>query len=283
MPQHQALANLTGLGFPEALRWRDGWLWFSDMFRGRVIRWKPGSVAQTIVDEAAGGPKMPGGLGWLPDGTLLIVDCLGRRVLSWSEQAGIGEYAELSRLTQYPLNDMFVDADGTAWVGGYGFDPDNDKPKASPIHRISVDGRVTPTASSFVFPNGTERFGSRIAVAETFADRVSFANDQGAIIAQQDWPPGSGPDGLSFGADGSLFVASAFTGSLDVLDPAGGRSNLLSLAADNSSAAPGGPRGIFDCAVHPDQALIAYSSAAMDEPYAMLHDTGSITLLRLGA
>lgn len=282
MPRNEVVAELAGLGFPEALRWRDDWLWFSDMFRGRVIRWKPGEPAQVVIDVQSGGPEMPGGLGWLPDGTLLVVDCLQRRVLSWRESEGVREYADLAALTRHPLNDMFVDTDGTVWVGGYGFDPEKVEPTASPIFRIALDLKVEPTAARFVFPNGTERFGARIAVAETFADRVSYINESGEMIGQQDWLAGAGPDGLSFGPDGYLYVASAFTGSLDVLDSQGNLSNLVSLAGANSTATTGGPRGIFDCAVHPNGRLLAYSSAVLDEGYAQQHDTGSITLLRLG-
>lgn len=282
MTRPEVISELTGLGFPEALRWRDGSLWFSDMFRGKVIRWQPGSVAETVIDQSAGGPEMPGGLGWLPDRALLVVDCLQRKLICWREHSGLQTYADLSTETRYPLNDMFVAADGTAWVGGYGFDPEHDTPVASPVYLVSQDRRVSQTPSTFVFPNGTERFGSHIAIAETFADRVSFTNERGEIIGKQDWPTGSGPDGLSYGPDGSLYVASAFTGSLDVLDPQGQRSNLVSLAAANRRDEAGGPRGIFDCAAHPEQPIIAYSSAVLDETYAMRHDTGSITLLRLG-
>ncbi len=283
MSKLEVVAELAGLGFPEALRWRDDSLWFSDMFRGRVIRWKLGEPAQVVIDERTGGPEMPGGLGWLPDGTLLVVDCMQRRVLSWTDSAGVRTHADLAALTRHPLNDMFVDTDGTAWVGGYGFDPEKDEPVASPIFRIALDMKVEPTAARFVFPNGTERFGARIAVAETFADRVSYVNDSGEMIDQQDWLAGSGPDGLSFGPEGYLYVASAFTGSLDVLDTQGKLTNLVSLTGANSTATNGGPRGIFDCAVHPNGGLIAYSSAVLDEAYAQQHDTGMITLLRLGA
>lgn len=283
MSQLEVVAELAGLGFPEALRWRDDSLWFSDMFRGRVIRWKPGEPAEVVIDQQAGGPKVPGGMGWLPDGTLLVVDCLLRRIVSWRERDGIREYADLAAMTTHPLNDMFVDVAGTAWVGGYGFDPEKDDPTASPIYRIYPSRKVEPTAASFIFPNGTEQFGARIAVAETFADRVSYVNESGEMIGQQDWLAGAGPDGLSYGPDGNLYVASAFTGSLDVLDSQGNLRNLVSLAEANSTATEGGPRGIFDCAAHPNGVLLAYSSAVLDEGYAQQHDTGSITLLRLGA
>lgn len=116
--------SLEGLGFPEALRWRDGALWCSDMFRSRVLRWTPGSAVQVALDRDAGAPVQPGGLGWLPDGTLLMVDCLERRVLALAPDASTPRlYADLADHIDRPANDMHVDADGTVWVGSYGFDP----------------------------------------------------------------------------------------------------------------------------------------------------------------
>ena len=174
------MSTLDGLGFPEALRWRDGALWFSDMFRSRVMRWVPGSAAEVVLDAAGGGPIVPGGLGWLPDGSLLVVDCERRRVLRLPlDSAGraadaVAVHADLARVMTHSANDMHVDVDGTAWVGGYGFDPENDEPATSPLVRVGPDGDVSTTASLFVFPNGCQRdAGGALLVAETFADRVS--------------------------------------------------------------------------------------------------------------
>ena len=220
------MMELGGLYFPEALRWHEGALWFSDMFDSRVVRWVLGTEIETDVDRDSGCPDMPGGLGWLPaepdqnrDAALLVVDCLGKRRLAVQDgrvsvHVGLGEYCP------FPANDMHVDADGTAWVGGYGFDPATDEPAGSPLLRVGPDGSVRPTAAEFVFPNGCERDGAgRLVVAETFADRISVleplrtASSADKLEAKRSavvtFLPGSGPDGRSIVPDGTIYVALA--------------------------------------------------------------------------
>lgn len=303
---------LDGLGFPEALRWRDDALWFSDMFRSRVMRWIPGTDAEVVLDAAGGGPTVPGGLGWLPDGTLLVVDCEQRRVLrlpldGCGRAAGpVAVHADLAPLMTHSANDMHVDADGTAWVGGYGFDPENDEPVPSPLVRVHPDGTIAATDATFVFPNGCERDASgALIVAETFADRVSRLNVPGANPSSADVSPsshdnedtpvmrfaeGSGPDGLSIAPDGTVYVALAFAGALARLAPGSAADSdagpdaepTIIYRAEPIATGPGaGPLGVYDCAVLGDTGRIAVAMASLDEPLAARVDTGRIVILEL--
>lgn len=308
---------LDGLGFPEALRWHDGDLWFSDMFRSRVVRWRvdaPGSPAETVLGAASGGPVMPGGLGWLPStdgrpGDLLVVDCHERRVLRVPLDAAgrtVGApivHADLRGAMSHSANDMHVDPDGTAWVGGYGFDPEADEPVASPLVRVHPDGGIDVTEATFVFPNGCERDATgALLVAETFADRVSRArptrvrppgagfsdaevsslshdNDDTSLVR---FAAGSGPDGLSIAPDGSVYVALAFAGALACVDRAAGpdAEPAIVYRPEPIATGPGaGPLGVYDCAVHPDGRRIAVAMASLDEPLAERVDTGRIVIL----
>jgi sugar lactone lactonase YvrE len=279
------MTMLDGLGFPEALRWRDGALWFSDMFRSRVVRWVPGNAAETVLDLAGGGPTVPGGLGWLPDGSLLVVDCEQRRVLRRHDGV-VTVHADLAPVMTHSANDMHVDPDGTAWVGGYGFDPDNDAPVPSALVRVGVDGQVSTTASVFVFPNGCERdAGGSLHVAETFADRVSVLMPDGSVAVRAQLESGSGPDGLSIAPDGRVYVALAFAGALARLAPMSAGPDApadLIYRAEPIAAGPGaGPLGVYDCAVHPDGRRIAIAMASLDEGLADRVDTGRIVVLEL--
>jgi sugar lactone lactonase YvrE len=294
---------LDGLGFPEALRWHDGDLWFSDMFRSRVVRWRldaPGSPAETVLDAAAGGPVVPGGLGWLPseDGgpsALLVVDCLERRVLRLPLDAAgrpagaLSVHADLRDVMTHSANDMHLDADGTAWVGGYGFDPENDEPVASPLVRVHPDGTISTTEPVFVFPNGCERDASgALLVAETFADCVKTYWRHNNFTLRARLPEGSGPDGLSVAPDGTVYVALAFAGALARLAPADEGPDAeptIVYRAEPIASGPGaGPLGVYDCAVlfdpaHPDGNRIAVAMASLDEPLAERVDTGRIVIL----
>jgi len=68
---------LDGLGFPDCPRWRDGMLYFSDQHFNHVISVDMQGDAGSVVEV----PGTPGGIGWLPDGRLLVVEMKNRRLL----------------------------------------------------------------------------------------------------------------------------------------------------------------------------------------------------------
>ncbi|MCH8284387.1 MAG: SMP-30/gluconolactonase/LRE family protein, partial [Chloroflexi bacterium] len=59
---------LDGLVFPEGPRWRDGKLWFSDMHAHKVMT----VDLQGRTEDVATVPQRPSGLGFLPDGRMLV-------------------------------------------------------------------------------------------------------------------------------------------------------------------------------------------------------------------
>src|SRR5687768_3328822 len=67
------------LCFPEGPRWHDGRLWFSDMHAHRVVAFDPATGGTEVVAEV---PGQPSGLGWRPDGTMLVVSMTDRRLLA---------------------------------------------------------------------------------------------------------------------------------------------------------------------------------------------------------
>ncbi|WP_425840864.1 SMP-30/gluconolactonase/LRE family protein [Microbacterium sp. PA5] len=271
----RAHAAVTGLGFPESLRWRAGELWFSDMFRGRVHRWTPGEPMQVAIDDAHGGPRMPGGLGWLPTGELLVVDADGRRVLGVAG-ATVREHADLTGVFSHPANDMHVDSAGRALVGGYGFDPDRDAPVASRLARVEATGEARAWGEPLVFPNGCDALsGGAVVVAETFADRLSILDGDGRRIREIAMPSGSGPDGLSVAPDGSVYVALAFAGEVVRVRDGEVRTVWRPPAGDD------GPLSCYDCAVSDDGRRLAVGVASRDEAHAMGTDTGAVWLLPL--
>ncbi len=68
---------LGGLAFGEGPRWHEGKLWFADMHFHRVMTVDLAGKAEEIVEV----PGRPSGLGWLPDGRLLVVSMVDRRLL----------------------------------------------------------------------------------------------------------------------------------------------------------------------------------------------------------
>ena len=202
---------LDGLTFPEGPRWRDGRLWFSDFYSQRVLAVDLAGKSETIATV----PKRPSGLGWRPDGTLLIVSMLDRSLLEL--KAGrLHPVADLSALAGGPCNDMVVDAAGRAYVGNFGYDRHGgETPRTTGLIRVDGDGRATRVAEDLMFPNGMviTPDGKTMIVAETYAHRISaFAiGADGGLGARRVFAemPGCYPDGICLDADGAIWVSDA--------------------------------------------------------------------------
>ena len=198
-----------GLMFPEAPRWHDGELWFTDQHARRVLRMRPdGDLTEVITT-----PDLPGGLGWLPDGTTLVVMMTGRRVCR-IKQGRLEDYADLSGLASFHCNDMLVDIQGRAWVGNFGYDLHGGEPvKTAEIILIPPDGSPRIAAQDVIFPNGMAITpdGNTLIVAETFAARITAFDitTDGHLGNPRVWADldGAYPDGLHLAADGTLWVA----------------------------------------------------------------------------
>lgn len=108
----------TGIYFGEGPRWHRGRLWFSDFYAHAV---KSVSLAGDLRVEF-GIDDQPSGLGWMPDGTMLVVSMTKRRVLRRSVDGRMAVHADLGGIATWHCNDMVVDATGRAYVGNFGFD-----------------------------------------------------------------------------------------------------------------------------------------------------------------
>ena len=196
----------SGFYFPEAPRWRDGQLWFSDVFGGQVYSWDPDTGD---LDEQSSVPGRPSGLGWTPDGDLLVVSTIDRTL----RRADGTIVADLNPVSDSKINDMVVDDDGTAYIGNDGFDLEARAPeRPAQILRVSPDGDVSVAADGLRFANGMvitpER---RLIVAETWGQRLSsFAVDDDGSLSNRrafaELDAGS-PDGICLAPDGRVWVA----------------------------------------------------------------------------
>lgn len=211
-----SLFHTGDLQFPEGPRWRDGRLWVSDALGQRVVAISPDGHVEEIASVAG----HPSGLGFLPDGTLLIVSVSERCVLRLDPH-GLRRHADLSGLlgTGYP-NDMVVDAQGRAYVGNFGCDPfAGEDPAPTNLLLVTADGGVREVATDLLSPNGMAITpdGSTLIVAETYRHRLtamSIAQD-GSLSGRRvfaQFREERTPDGITLDADGHVWVASAFTG-----------------------------------------------------------------------
>lgn len=219
---------VEGGTFFEGPRWHDGHWWTSDFYSHAVSKITPQGDMETVCEV----PGQPSGLGWLPDGSMLIVSMLDHRVLRRWPDGRIDTHADLSEFATGPANDMVVAEDGTAWVGNFGFDlMGGEDVRSTCLVRISPEGDVSLAAEEMYFPNGAviTPDGKSLIVGETFGNRMTtFTIDaHGQLIDRRAWAafgpcpePGPrasmlkqlavGPDGCCLDAENHLWIADAF-------------------------------------------------------------------------
>ena len=236
---------LDGLIFLEGPRWYDGKLWFSDMFAGQV-RTVDLSGNTEVVAEVA---ERPSGLGFLPDGRLLIVSMQNRQLLRL-DRTGLTSVADLSSLAVGSPNDMVVDTHGRAYIGHFGYDLfGGEEPKPASLLLVTPDGQVREVADGLEFPNGTviSPDGKTLIVAETFGRRLtafSIADDGGLserrVFAQFDEET---PDGICLDAGGGVWVSSFESGEFVRVEDGGTITDRIPVPGKRAVAcALGGPQ-----------------------------------------
>ncbi len=215
---HEPTLLVDGLDFGEGPRWHDGRLWYSDFHQHRIYAISADGARETMVDM---GDERPSGLGWLPDGDLLVVAMLARQV--WRVRDGeIGVHADLGDLATWHCNDMVVAANGTAYVGNFGYDIEGDRsnPMSATLAIVGPDGSVFAGPSGLDFPNGSviTPDGSTLIIGETFASRMTAFEvlDGGLLGERRVWAetPGIFPDGCCLDAAGGIWIADAGRGDV---------------------------------------------------------------------
>ena len=207
---------IDGLAFPEAPRWHDGALWFVDFFQGAVFRATGAGEVERVADVTG----TPGGLGFLPDGTPLVVSQREFAVHAIRPDGTLARHADLSAHARGAANDMLVDGQGRAYVGHHGFDFFGGAALApSSLLLVEADGRVREAADDLIFPNGAALTpdGRTLILAESFANRLTafdVAKD-GSLSGRRVWA-GFGdhtPDGLCLDTSGAVWAGSPMTGA----------------------------------------------------------------------
>jgi sugar lactone lactonase YvrE len=245
---------LDGLVFPEGPRWHEGKLWFSDMHDHRVMHVGLDGHAETVLEV----PGQPSGLGWLPDGRMLVVSMTDRRLLRVDAKGPV-EVADLSRLATFHCNDMVVDSKGRAYVGNFGYDLHAQAdPEPAAIILVLPSGEARVAAADMSFPNGTvitpdgrtlivgESMGARLTAFDIEADgsltnRRLFAQLQGAV-----------PDGICLDAEGAVWIASPLGHELLRIREGGEVAARVECSQRTFACMLGGPgrRTLFACTAH---------------------------------
>jgi sugar lactone lactonase YvrE len=168
---------ISGLYFGECPRWHEGRLWYSDFFDHGVFSVSPDGDRRTEVEFAG----EPAGLGWLPDGRLLINSRLDRVVIRRETDGSLVLHGELAPWAQGHANDMVVASNGQAYAGNFGFELSH---------------------------------GATLVIAESMGGCLTAfdRSPDGVLSGRREWaalPEGVAPDGICLCEDNTIWVANA--------------------------------------------------------------------------
>jgi sugar lactone lactonase YvrE len=273
---------IDGVDFGEGPRWHEDRLWYSDFHQRAIYAVSESGDRETIH---GGLGDRPSGLGWLPDGSLLVVSMTERKVLREVDGALV-EHADLSGLATWHCNDMVVDHWGNAYVGNFGFDLES-RASFAPADLILVrpDGTAEVAARDMAFPNGSviTPDGSTLIVGQSFGgDYIAFTiRDDGTLTDRRQWAeiPGTAPDGCTLDAAGGIWFSDALGSQVVRVLEGGEVTHRVPTPQSTFACMLGGADGRTLYALtapgsHPDecagQAAGAIHSKRVDEPRAGL-------------
>ncbi|APE18700.1 gluconolactonase [Mycobacterium sp. WY10] len=191
----------SGFCFGEGPRWFEGLLWVSDML-GEAVHTitLDGSVTTLALPGHA-----PAGLGFRPDGTLLIVSTEDRVVLGYDGDV-VTQIADLSAIAPANLGDMVVDGHGRAYIG-------SQARESGIIARLDLDDSVTVVADGLDFPNGMAITpdGGTLIVAESIGRRLTAydVDADGGLSGRRVFADGldGPPDGIALDEAGGVWTS----------------------------------------------------------------------------
>ncbi|MBX7430529.1 SMP-30/gluconolactonase/LRE family protein [Mycobacterium sp. Y57] len=198
----RSLAPLAGgFCFGVSPRWFEGLLWFSDA-PGNAVHTVDLRGSMTTLPLAGHAPH---GLGFRPDGSLLISSSGDRQILRYDGET-IATLADLGDTAPADLGDMVVDDRGRAYVGCQA-------PATGAIVRLDPDGNAVVCAGGMDFPTGMVITPDRqtLIVAESTGRRLTAftikpdgsLSDRRVFADHLDGPPG----GIALDADGGVWTS----------------------------------------------------------------------------
>jgi sugar lactone lactonase YvrE len=272
--------------FLECPRWHDGRIWTSDLYLHEVI--SIGSDGGVDI-EARLPDDEPSGLGWLPDGRLLITSMGKAQILRREADGTLVVHADLSALATGKLNDMVVASDGTAYVGSFGFEfRRNSQIEPANLLRVAPDGTASVAAENLRFPNGMVITPEgMLIVAESMGNKLTAftIEPSGQLTNRRTWaafgpelPTDSvasamgaatvAPDGICLDSQGAVWVADALHQSVIRVTEGGEITEEVRF-----------PTGVFACMLGGDDGHTLFACAAPSSSEKARRTTRDASLL----
>ncbi|WP_072690571.1 SMP-30/gluconolactonase/LRE family protein [Rhodococcus marinonascens] len=272
--------------FLECPRWRDGRVWVSDLYRHEVI--SIGTTGDVRVEATLDGDE-PSGLGWLPDGRLLIVSMERGLLLRREDDGTLVTHADLSSTATGKLNDMVVAEDGTAYIGSFGFDfRGSSSIEPANLLCVAADGTFGIATGGLRFPNGMVITpGGVLVVAESMGNKLTGFDIEpsGELTNRRTWaafgpelPTDSvkaamsaaavAPDGICLDTDGAVWVADALHRSVIRVEEGGAITDTVEF-----------PTAVFACMLGGEDGHTLYACAAPSSSEKARRNTRDASLL----
>lgn len=266
---------LDGLRFGEGPRWHDGKLYFSDMHANHVMTVDL-EGRSSIVCEV---PNNPSGLGWLPDGTMLVVSMTDRKLMRMERGGALRVHADLSKLAPFHCNDMVVDSKGRAYVGNFGYDlHKGETARGTVLIMVTLEGKARVVAEDLMFPNGSviTPDGRTLVVGESFGRRLTAFDigADGSLANRRVWADlgNNVPDGIALDAEGAIWVASPMSSEVIRVKEGGEVTERIKVATDAFACMLGGADR---------KTLFVLTSASSDPEACRANATGKIEITKV--
>jgi sugar lactone lactonase YvrE len=208
------LPVVSGFAYGEGPRWHQGRLWFSDTVGGTIL-----SIGEDNDLTVEAEVPRPSGLGWLPDGRLVVATLALHGDGQWDgpSQILIGSPQTLEVLVdlsgQGTFNDLVVGPGGVAYFDFY-----RGTAMQGEIMSMTADLQLAIAATDLAVPNGLAipADGTRLLVSETGGDRITqfVVGPGGELNHRRTFAAGiPGPDGLCVDVEDAVWVGSFKTGT----------------------------------------------------------------------
>jgi sugar lactone lactonase YvrE len=198
-----------GFSFGEGPRWHDDRLWFTDCPAGAVMTVDEAGRLEVALETA-----LPSGLGWLPDGTM-VISTMYEAMIKRAGPDGVSISHDLGDVA-WATNDLVAGPDASIYVDLYN---QTDDGIAGAIGLVDPDGEFRVVATELATPNGLAITPDRstLIVSETFGECVlAFAIGADGSLSDRrifaELGEGRHPDGICLDAEGAVWVGCYDTG-----------------------------------------------------------------------
>ena len=252
----------TGLQFTESPRYKDGYVYISDMIGKTLWRLDP---AKKTKEHFMSVPEQCNGSGFLSDGTFVVGSMFDQQILCIRDMKNpkLEVYKDLKPLMTGYTGDMVIDADDNVYIDDVGARLHHGEPyRPGRIIMVTPGKEMKSVAEDLEFPNGIliSGDGKKLYIAESHAFRISYYDIKadGTLANRQTWfetkdvmpfgitGEGGKPtaiDGMAIDAEDALWISMFYSGCFIRLTQEGVITHRVNVDGEATALILGGENG----------------------------------------